>query len=796
MAMDRQSIMIIIIMIIFFSFPSGYEQPHSDKDKEVISYFQHFMTYSRQVLANSSYISGYGNLTGFRLSYEDNLKGHNASEWPLHQYSEKHPWVEQEKYSLLPNSISDDLKSWWGKDPVDTSDPAAPAYLLNVTGSCYGDYSMLTKTRPKSYFFELEKPFVEYYERYSQSKYDEQRERYENDPENNPEPKKDDDKKKVGEEITQEGTISLSIRSLGYNFENQDLSKLIERPEDEVHDAVLVRVSLEIKDHPEIQQSEFETLGIYYQTTGSLITTTVSAKFLGIHGLPHMTFSEQNFNTAKLLVSQLLNSSATDSRNKLEKLNMYIARSQEQCELISFFQLDKTNFSKQEILDIDEELQNPIGRPIPGDFPKVVIKNALMYSPDCGFVLNSNKPAEGDLSIITNKERRSMFTKFLLIVLIQLYLYVAEIRSLRTPGQLSNVSSTTLSLLAYQDALMSLIVLLYANITEELYLILACITVNLVVGDLIMVRFLVKVMCTQANERGISWWELMRGGSRNTETTNTEEAQPQEDTLPAPVTANQEPAIPATGPGVSDDARFTNGIIATGLSASIVSMFLVAGATTWRKSYRKIFEYFAFLLINSYWFPQFIRNTIKNRRKAFSWRFILGTSLLRLMPLFYICLTPDNTLRHGYDPVLFGVVTLWVSLQLFLLYVQTQLGARFWINESWLPKAYDYHPHLSITDLENGFASDILAGIKSRAGDVTSEETQASGYMLCPVDCAICMTEVTIPVAASEQKKDKKVGNTHYMITPCHHIFHTECLEDWMKYKLQCPVCRTSLPPV
>ena len=155
MAMDRQSIMIIIIMIIFFSFPSGYEQPHSDKDKEVILYFQHFMTYSRQVLANSSYISGYGNLTGFRLSYEDNLKGHNALEWPLHQYSEKHPWVEQEKYSLLPNSISDDLKSWWGKDPVDTSDPAAPAYLLNVTGSCYGDYSMLTKTRPKLYFFEL-----------------------------------------------------------------------------------------------------------------------------------------------------------------------------------------------------------------------------------------------------------------------------------------------------------------------------------------------------------------------------------------------------------------------------------------------------------------------------------------------------------------------------------------------------------------------------------------------------------------------------------------------------------------
>ncbi len=68
-------------------------------------------------------------------------------------------------------------------------------------------------------------------------------------------------------------------------FENQDLSKLIERPEDEVHDAVLVRVLLEIKDHPEIQQSEFETLGIYYQTTGSLITNYCIREILGIHGL-------------------------------------------------------------------------------------------------------------------------------------------------------------------------------------------------------------------------------------------------------------------------------------------------------------------------------------------------------------------------------------------------------------------------------------------------------------------------------------------------------------------------------
>lgn len=35
-----------------------------------------------------------------------------------------------------------------------------------------------------------------------------------------------------------------------------------------------------------------------------------------------------------------------------------------------------------------------------------------------------------------------------------------------------------------------------------------------------------------------------------------------------------------------------------------------------------------------------------------------------------------------------------------------------------------------------------------------------------------------------------------YMVTPCRHIFHTGCLEGWMRYRLQCPICRDVLPPL
>ena len=98
---------------------------------------------------------------------------------------------------------------------------------------------------------------------------------------------------------------------------------------------------------------------------------------------------------------------------------------------------------------------------------------------------------------------------------------------------------------------------------------------------------------------------------------------------------------------------------------------------------------------------------------------------------------------------------------------------------------------MSVADLENGFASDILASMKPHLGE--------SGVSFCDLDCPICMSTVTVPVLSNDTAKNKKTYETmmkNVMVTPCHHIFHTSCLEGWMVHKLQCPVCRCPLPPV
>jgi hypothetical protein len=54
--------------------------------------------------------------------------------------------------------------------------------------------------------------------------------------------------------------------------------------------------------------------------------------------------------------------------------------------------------------------------------------------------------------------------------------------------------------------------------------------------------------------------------------------------------------------------------------------------------------------------------------------------------------------------------------------------------------------------------------------------------------CAICFMTVD---TMTEQYQDRT-----YMLTPCNHLYHAECLTTWfVSGHLNCPVCRSSCPP-
>ena len=99
----------------------------------------------------------------------------------------------------------------------------------------------------------------------------------------------------------------------------------------------------------------------------------------------------------------------------------------------------------------------------------------------------------------------------------------------------------------------------------------------------------------------------------------------------------------------------------------------------------------------------------------------------------------------------------WVGLQVGILTLQQRYGPRFFVPARFLPVKYNYERRIDLQQLT------LLKG-----GDDS-------------IDCVICMVELEI------EARD-------YMIAPCDHIFHCECLRGWMQVKMECPTCRHVLP--
>lgn len=779
----------MVIFLVLNILQRNEQEPQSDQDRTTLIKFHDQLKTSQYQLQNLSYIEGYGNITGFHLSYQDLLDGKNSSQWPIHHYSIENPWKEQEQDSILPNQVSDKVKNFWSINPV--ADEYSEAYLLNISGSAYGEFTRETDTSLKSYPFALPDYLQQYFDWYTQGKYEEDKQRYENDPENNDPPQPPDDSQnndKEGNVTVSSGKISIDFDNYDYNFKNRQLSHYIHNQSDEIHNAVIAKAKLKFKSYDESELYEFDTTGVYFQDTGSMISTTNSAKFMAIYALNHLTMNENSFNTSKILMNQFLKTTNIDRDVGLEDMNQYIIKAVDHCEIVSYIQFKKTKYIKSQLQQIDQELKYPTGIPLPNDIPLLEIENFLVYSPDCGIILQKKTGIEftGIKSEILSKHLKYVLIGLLCIISIQLALYLRQIKVTRTPGQLSIISIKTLYLLGYQDSLITLMSLFLFTFLDSLYLLLVSIAViSFIMCGIFELRFMVAVLSTQINERGSSWWEILRGGTRVTEegreTGEENERNSGNNTPEAAVTTPEDPT-----PTYNEESSF-NGIFAAGFILTVLSTFLIFNSFLWRKKYRIIFEYIGLVLINSYWIPQFFRNTLKNRRKSFTWEFVIFTSLLRIIPIAYFGLIRSNPLRHHYDPYLVATVLSWLFLQIFLLYLQSRLGPRFWVNEKWLPKAYNYQPVLTLKDLEAGFVSDILEGIKL--------ESENNGIVETSCTCPICMNTLPLPVVVKDEAR-KNVNSKGYMITPCHHIFHTECLENWMKYKLQCPVCRHSLPPV
>ena len=219
------------------------------------------------------------------------------------------------------------------------------------------------------------------------------------------------------------------------------------------------------------------------------------------------------------------------------------------------------------------------------------------------------------------------------------------------------------------------------------------------------------------------------------------------------------------------------------------------------------------------WLPQIIFNILYKNRVSFPIIYIISVILNRIFPSFYLNYFKNNFLRipPNKNIAIISVITL-LSLSL-VLYSQTLLGPRWFLP---LLKVEEYNFYIDENELrktkkdidslecliclnpiiennkkdynnDNGIGFNETDSLVIEVND-NSLDYNENNRNKCSKICKFkykkrCCGNNSIIMNFHEFSKN--IMNKPFMITPCKHVFHSDCLEEWFKMKKECPNCRT-----
>ena len=221
------------------------------------------------------------------------------------------------------------------------------------------------------------------------------------------------------------------------------------------------------------------------------------------------------------------------------------------------------------------------------------------------------------------------------------------------------------------------------------------------------------------------------------------------------------------------------------------------------------------------WLPQIIFNILYKNRVSFPIIYIISVILNRIFPSFYLNYFKNNFLRipPNKNIAIISVITL-LSLSL-VLYSQTLLGPRwflpllkveeynFYIDENELRKTKKDINSLEcliclnpiIENNEKDYNNDnglgfnetdsLVIEVNDKSMDINeNNRNKRSKICMFKYKKRCCWNNSII---MNFHEFSKNIMNKPFMITPCKHVFHSDCLAEWFKMKKECPNCRTMI---
>lgn len=539
--------------------------------------------------------------------------------------------------------------------------------------------------------------------------------------------------------------------------------------------------------------------GLYIKPEGNVVLITDSLKFAGSYGLPHLLLDETYFEEAKDIMVKSLNQSLNaKKRDPYYGIIQEAERLAENCEYIIYGHIRSTGLTPEEVQDIEDELKYPLGRPHRPTPPLRL--QASLYSPDCAIGI-STVNAKGEKEEQYYRRVRNCVLAGTALLLIQTVVLTMQMKDTSTPSTISRISFISVALTALVDGAVCMTALVMSFMETVALAFLAVAFVAFILTVLFELRYLTMVYRSQLMES--------IADARAREALNERTRQNESDTRTEPrLPMTERPAMPV----VEQDERQISGMIYSRYYLCLLGFLILSvTSTSWPLILKRGYEYLVLFFIYSLWLPQIYRNIVRGSRKAFLWRYVIVTSCVRLIPVLYVFLVPANIVDHRYGGTFAAIICCYVWFQICLLVAQSIFGPRFFIPRGTYNALYDYHPVITEEDLETGFnfvkdsdnPTNVRVGLPEAAVSLSDGDEDDTSLLQrkASVDCAICMNPVEVVILPKNKMHIAStpaniLARRKYMVTPCKHVFHSDCMEQWMRTRLQCPVCRNPLPPI
>ena len=201
------------------------------------------------------------------------------------------------------------------------------------------------------------------------------------------------------------------------------------------------------------------------------------------------------------------------------------------------------------------------------------------------------------------------------------------------------------------------------------------------------------------------------------------------------------------------------------------------------------------------WLTQILYSIFTNTRPPMSRMYIISLSLTRLYLPIYLKGFNGNIfdLKPSYLKVyLLVIITL---IEIIILFLQKTFGARTILPKKYRKKGFDYYKDKVNIEMHVSKNPNCVICLESLSVEVDEnfntlkkKEKNKNGcdkiLHLCSLDKIVSKMERWL------NNMEGKTGKKKYMITPCDHVFHTVCLEKWMRQKNECPYCKSVIPPI